>query len=162
MYIAALAACILLDITLITVRVALWPSDVDHFREIEKVPEFKARLEEAAAEELQQGWQKGKGGGDGVRKSESESSTTPIAAGAMEEGRRSVGVVSGRGAGGAAGEAGHGGEGQAAGAAEPRSSLHSPSMETSRLSFADRESHGGGGAVDHDVLLARRFGSVKR
>jgi phospholipid-translocating ATPase len=35
---------------------AFWPTDEDHFQTLEKDPAVKRRFEEAAAEELQQGW----------------------------------------------------------------------------------------------------------
>ena len=82
-YLFAVAVCLLIDITFITIRVAFWPTDVsdltssprhtyrlrkltctycaaqvDNFQEIEKIPAFRARLEEVASSELQQGWQK--------------------------------------------------------------------------------------------------------
>ncbi|KAI5810975.1 phospholipid-translocating P-type ATPase [Peziza echinospora] len=71
-----LATCLLVDVAFITIRVALWPTDVDTFQEIEKHPELRTQLEEAASAELQQGWRgerergkKGKGKGKDSRRS---------------------------------------------------------------------------------------------
>ena len=136
------------------------------FQEIEKIPELRARLEEAASMELQNGWARKEHKEkeeEGERKSDS-SHTQIVGAGgvsegggrgdgrAMEEGRR----VSGGSGGSVGGAAVTVRQGRAS--VEPRSSLHSPSMERSSMSLADRE----GGVADQDVLLARRFGSVKR
>lgn len=54
-YIFCLSACLILDLALITIRTAFWPSDVDVFQEIEKSREMRQRMEEAASIELQQG-----------------------------------------------------------------------------------------------------------
>lgn len=174
--------CLLLDITLITIRVALWPNDVDTFREIEKMPELRRRLEEASSMELQQGWKgrEEKKGKEKERKGEngriSNSSEVPIApeTGGKEDQAGDVEDVEEimRGAEGSQKvvnqsqvQAQGQGQGQARlSTAEPRSSLHSPSMERPRFSFGDygTGAGGSGGGIDHDVLLARRFGSIKR
>ena len=75
-YIATVAACILFDITLTTVRKAFWSTDVDTFQEFEKIPELRKQFEEAATMELQQGWSCGEKKGkekERVGKSELES-----------------------------------------------------------------------------------------
>ncbi|KAL1645986.1 drs2 neo1 protein [Diplodia intermedia] len=41
-----------------TARAAFWPSDVDRFQVLEKDPAIRARFEDAAAEELAQGWER--------------------------------------------------------------------------------------------------------
>jgi len=131
------------------------------------MPELRARLEEAASMELQNGWarkdketENEKEGGSG-----SDSLHTPIVrvgkmsegggsedGRAMEEGRRAS-RASGASGGNVGGTAMTMGQGRVG--VEPRSSLHSPSMERSSMSLADME----GGAAEHSV---RRFGSVKR
>ncbi|PGG95541.1 hypothetical protein AJ79_09996 [Helicocarpus griseus UAMH5409] len=57
--ILAVAAVILFEVTVTTVRVALFPTDVDYFQEYEMDLEIRKRFEEAAAMELQQGWDRG-------------------------------------------------------------------------------------------------------
>ena len=47
-------AVVIFEITIATIRIALFPSDVDTFQELEKDPEIRRRFEEAAASELQQ------------------------------------------------------------------------------------------------------------
>jgi len=160
-YFCTIAACLILDITIISIRATFWPTDVDTFQEIEKVPELRARLEEAASMELQNGW----GRKEKERGRKSNSSDAPIVvAGKMPEGGSEDGRVMeegrrvGSGSGGNVGGGVVGTVGQGGVSAEPRSSLHSPSMERSSMSLAGRE----GGGVDHDALLVRRFGSVKR
>lgn len=91
-YIATVAACILFDITLTTLRVAFWPTDVDTFQEFEKIPELRKQFEEAAAMELQQGWncrEKKSKGKEKMSKSESESTQHIMerGCGTGEEGR---------------------------------------------------------------------------
>lgn len=56
----SISCCLLIDIAFISIRTAFFPTDIDTFQEIEQTTEFKQRLEEAAANELQQGWQRGK------------------------------------------------------------------------------------------------------
>jgi phospholipid-translocating ATPase len=53
-------SCIIFDVGIITLRVAFFPKDSDVFAELEKDPLIKARFEEEAASELQQGWNRGK------------------------------------------------------------------------------------------------------
>jgi hypothetical protein len=53
-------SCIVLDVGIITLRVAFFPKDSDVFAELEKDPLIKARFEEEAAAELQQGWNREK------------------------------------------------------------------------------------------------------
>ncbi|TGZ80506.1 phospholipid-translocating P-type ATPase [Ascodesmis nigricans] len=48
---AVITVCLLLDLTAIVTRVALWRNEVDVFREIEKRPELRSRLEKAAYSE---------------------------------------------------------------------------------------------------------------
>lgn len=43
-------------------RIAFFPSDVDVFQALEKDPNVKRRFEEAASSDLQQGWDREKGG----------------------------------------------------------------------------------------------------
>jgi phospholipid-translocating ATPase len=50
------AVCMLFDVLLITIRNTFWPTDTDIFQEIEQDCDMRKRLEEAASEELQQGW----------------------------------------------------------------------------------------------------------
>jgi phospholipid-translocating ATPase len=59
--ICAFIAAIFYDIAIITLRVTFFPKDADVFAELEKDPLIKARFEEEAAAELQQGWNRGKG-----------------------------------------------------------------------------------------------------
>ncbi|PGH06776.1 phospholipid-translocating ATPase [Blastomyces parvus] len=56
----AVVAVLLFEICVTTLRVALFPTDVDHFQEFEGDLEIRKRFEEAAASELQQGWDRGK------------------------------------------------------------------------------------------------------
>ncbi|KLJ09715.1 phospholipid-translocating ATPase [Blastomyces silverae] len=56
----AVVAVLLFEICVTTLRVALFPTDVDHFQEFEGDLEIRRRFEEAAASELQQGWDRGK------------------------------------------------------------------------------------------------------
>ncbi|KAF2666886.1 phospholipid-translocating P-type ATPase [Microthyrium microscopicum] len=55
-----------------SLRVAWFPSDVHVFQELEKDPEIKKRFEEAAAMDLQQGWDRGKKKSSGEIKRERE------------------------------------------------------------------------------------------
>lgn len=54
------ASVCLFEITVSTVRATLFPTDVDIFQEFEQDLEIRKRFEEAAASELQQGWDHGK------------------------------------------------------------------------------------------------------
>ena len=65
--ICAFIAAIFYDIAIITLRVTFFPKDADVFAELEKDPLIKARFEEEAASELQQGWNRGKGQEDGIK-----------------------------------------------------------------------------------------------
>lgn len=56
----AVMCAAILDVSIIVIRTALWPTDIDTFQEIERTIDFKKRLEEAASAELQQGWDRGK------------------------------------------------------------------------------------------------------
>ncbi|KAK6384456.1 drs2 neo1 protein [Exophiala oligosperma] len=49
----------LLEIIIKTIKVAIWPSDVDTFQRLEQDREVRKRFEEAAADLLQQGWDRG-------------------------------------------------------------------------------------------------------
>ncbi|KAI5840221.1 phospholipid-translocating P-type ATPase [Morchella snyderi] len=60
-YIFCLSACLILDLALISIRAAFWPTDVDVFQEIEKSKEMRERMEEAASVELQQSWNQNQG-----------------------------------------------------------------------------------------------------
>ncbi|EZF97320.1 phospholipid-transporting ATPase [Trichophyton rubrum MR1459] len=63
--IVIVAIVILFEITMVTVRKTLWPTDVDLFQGYEKDRDVKRRFEEAAASELAQGWERpGKYGGN--------------------------------------------------------------------------------------------------
>ena len=59
--VCAFIAASFYDIAIITLRVTFFPKDADVFAELEKDPLIKARFEEEAASELQQGWNRGKG-----------------------------------------------------------------------------------------------------
>jgi phospholipid-translocating ATPase len=59
-YIFSVAACLFLDVLFISIRVAFWPTDVDDFRELEQSRVMRQRFEEAARDELQQGWNRPK------------------------------------------------------------------------------------------------------
>ncbi|KAH8704128.1 putative phospholipid-transporting ATPase [Talaromyces proteolyticus] len=54
------ASVLLFETMVSTIRAILFPNDVDIFQELEKDPAIKRRFEEAAASELQQGWDRGK------------------------------------------------------------------------------------------------------
>lgn len=71
-FILGVAACLLLDVAVITTRVAFWPDEDDVFREIEKSRDMRKRLEEEASDELQQGWKRGSWRGDGEVVAEGE------------------------------------------------------------------------------------------
>jgi hypothetical protein len=58
--ICAVVAALMYNIAIITLRVTFFPKDADVFAELEKDPLIKARFEEEAASELQQGWNGGK------------------------------------------------------------------------------------------------------
>jgi len=60
-FVFTVSACLIFDVSIITIRTAFWPTDVDTFQEIEKSGEMRRLLEEAASEELQQGRIGGKG-----------------------------------------------------------------------------------------------------
>jgi phospholipid-translocating ATPase len=47
-------AVVIFELTITTICIALFPTDVDIFQELEKDPEIRRRFEEAAASELQQ------------------------------------------------------------------------------------------------------------
>ncbi|PGH21659.1 hypothetical protein AJ80_03092 [Polytolypa hystricis UAMH7299] len=55
----AIAAVVLFEIAVSAARVTLFPTDVDVFQELEQDMGIKMRFEEAAASELQQGWNRG-------------------------------------------------------------------------------------------------------
>ncbi|KKZ59963.1 phospholipid-translocating ATPase [[Emmonsia] crescens] len=55
----AVVAVVLFEVCVTTLRVALFPADVDYFQEYECDLEIRKRFEEAAASELQQGWDRG-------------------------------------------------------------------------------------------------------
>ncbi|EEP78468.1 conserved hypothetical protein [Uncinocarpus reesii 1704] len=55
----SIVAVILFEIGVSTVRTTLFPTDVDMFQEYEQDLEIRKRFEEAAAMELQQGWDRG-------------------------------------------------------------------------------------------------------
>lgn len=145
-YCCTIAACLIFDITIITIRATFWPTDVDTFKEIEKVPELRAGMEAAASMELQNGRLKKEDESEKAGRRKSDYSYTPIVGAgkisegsgsedgrAVKEGRR-VGRGSGRNAGGAVMTVGQGRIN-----AEPRSSLHSPSTERPSMSLADME-----------------------
>lgn len=58
----AIMAVVLLEIAMATIRAALFPTDADIFQEYEMDLDVRKRFEEAAAPELQQGWQSSEGG----------------------------------------------------------------------------------------------------
>lgn len=55
----AVSAVLLFELTVSAVRALLFPTDVDIFQEFEQDREIRKRFEEAAAMELQQGWDRG-------------------------------------------------------------------------------------------------------
>lgn len=55
----SIAAVVLFEIMVSTIRATLFPTDVDIFQEYEQDLEIRKRFEEAAASELQQGWDHG-------------------------------------------------------------------------------------------------------
>ncbi|KAL9106581.1 MAG: hypothetical protein Q9227_008427 [Pyrenula ochraceoflavens] len=57
--ILAVASAVLFEITIKAVKAGLAPSDVDVFQALERDPEVKRRFEEASAEELRAGWDRG-------------------------------------------------------------------------------------------------------
>ena len=57
----AFVSAIVFDLAIITLRVTFFPKDSDVFAELEKDPLIKARFEQEAALELQQGWNRSKG-----------------------------------------------------------------------------------------------------
>jgi hypothetical protein len=63
-FLCAFIACIVYNVAIISLRVAFFPQDADVFAELEKDPLIKARFEEEAASELQQGWNRGKPGAE--------------------------------------------------------------------------------------------------
>lgn len=60
----AFMAPVLFEITVSTVRATVWPTDVHAFQQLEKDPEVRGRFEEAAASEMQAGWDREKGDGE--------------------------------------------------------------------------------------------------
>ncbi|KAH7113852.1 hypothetical protein B0J11DRAFT_445923, partial [Dendryphion nanum] len=56
----SIVAVLVFEFTVITIRSAFWGTDEDVFQRLEKDPATKRRLEEAAAEELQNGWDRNK------------------------------------------------------------------------------------------------------
>lgn len=56
----SVAAVLLFELTVSTLRALFFPTDVDIFQEYEQDLEIRKRFEEAAASELQQGWHHGK------------------------------------------------------------------------------------------------------
>lgn len=63
-FLCAFVACIIFNVAIISLRVTFFPKDADVFAELEKDPLIKARFEEEAALELQQGWALGKLSGE--------------------------------------------------------------------------------------------------
>lgn len=153
-YIFSVSVCLILDLALITIRTAFWPTDVrnpnpcpapyqdggliltvvififyqvDVFQEIEKSAEMRQRMEEAAIEELKQGWDRDNTTSKAEIEMEGEVQEFLDRPRAMEEegtpGRKNTGFRIGRG------------------------------------SFAGER-----GAIEDDInaRLARRFGSVKK
>ncbi|KAF2103894.1 P-type ATPase [Rhizodiscina lignyota] len=55
-----LSAVVIFEIAVASLRAGLWPTDVDTFQALEQDLEIRKRFEEAAATELQQGWDRGK------------------------------------------------------------------------------------------------------
>lgn len=55
----SVSAVVLFEIAVSTIRATLFPTDVDIFQEYEQDREIRMRFEEAAASELQQGWDRG-------------------------------------------------------------------------------------------------------
>jgi phospholipid-translocating ATPase len=88
-FFVTIAVCLLFDILLIVVRNAFWPTDVDIFQEIEQDRDMRRRLEEAASEELQQGWNRDSKNGDPPRPTSREAEVMEILdrPREMEEGR---------------------------------------------------------------------------
>ena len=58
--IVSLASCVLLEISIKALRTTFFPSDVDTFQSYEQDRAVRKRFEEAAASELQLGWDRGK------------------------------------------------------------------------------------------------------
>ncbi|EXJ84048.1 phospholipid-translocating ATPase [Capronia epimyces CBS 606.96] len=54
-----IVAVCLLEVTLKAIGAVLWPTDVDHFQRLEQDRDVRKRFEEAAADLLQQGWDRG-------------------------------------------------------------------------------------------------------
>jgi len=86
-YIFTVSACLIFDVSLITIRTAFWPTDVDTFQEIEKSREMRKLLEEAANEEPTQGWIGDKGKPDNVCEREAAVQEILDRPRDMEEGR---------------------------------------------------------------------------
>ena len=57
--ILVVSACILLELAVTAIRVNFMPTDVDVFQALEKDLEIKKRFEEASADELRMGWDRG-------------------------------------------------------------------------------------------------------
>jgi len=53
------SSVVLWEITISSSRAAIFPTDIDVFQELEQDLEIRKRFEEAAADELQQGWDRG-------------------------------------------------------------------------------------------------------
>lgn len=51
---------VILEFLVQSARITFLPSDEDHFRKLEEIPEFKRRFEESASSELQMGWDREK------------------------------------------------------------------------------------------------------
>jgi len=54
-----LFAVLLYELAVSSIRAMIWPTDVDIFQQYEQDPGFRKRFQEAAAEELQLGWDQG-------------------------------------------------------------------------------------------------------
>lgn len=60
MLLVTVTAVLIFEISVCSLRANLFPADVDVFQEYEKDLDIRKRFEEAAASELQQGWDHGK------------------------------------------------------------------------------------------------------
>jgi len=58
-FFCAFVVCTVYNVVIISLRITFFPQDADVFAELEKDPLIKARFEEEAAAELQQGWSRG-------------------------------------------------------------------------------------------------------
>lgn len=185
-YIFTVAATLLLDVAFITIRVAIWPTDVDTFQEIEQNPELRKRLEEAASSELQQGWNRA-GKDKDKDKDKKNNNTTDTTAEAKEKNTQqqptsSTSAEEGRGkrlgfsnpnynstSSSLDDEYGARIKGldeprRSGFGGEPRSSLHMCSIE--RRSLAQARGGGAGAGVesmdDINAIVAKRFGAIKK